>query len=238
MIVSLLCLDFGNTRVKWGVRTDATWQGRGALILAELDTFEHSAAHSIKHIIACNVAGSAAREAGEKLARRLNARLFWVSAQPRQCGVTNGYVQPQQLGADRWAALIGAHAAYRGDCLVVMSGTATTIDVLTAQGEHRGGLILPGLKLMQQALHRSTADLPLAGGEFVVYPRTTTDAIQSGILQATLGAIERLRSAYKPQAAIVLSGGGAAYLLPQLAPPVLPIEYLVLEGLAQLQSGI
>ena len=93
-------------------------------------------------------------------------------ATPEAAGVRNGYARPAQLGADRWAALVGAWNQERRPCLVVNAGTALTIDVLLedperpGHGYFAGGCILPGFDLMRGALNRHTAQLPLAEGDF------------------------------------------------------------------------
>ena len=83
--------------------------------------------------------------------RHLHSAHF-IGAREKQCGVRNGYAKPAQLGSDRWAALIAAWHLVQRKCLVVDSGTATTIDTLSGQGEFVGGLILPGVELMQRSL--------------------------------------------------------------------------------------
>jgi type III pantothenate kinase len=112
-----------------------------------------------------------------------------------------------------------------------MAGTATTIDQLDATGVFRGGLILPGLELMRRSLARHTADLPFANGCYQETPRNTDDAIVSGTLHATLGAIERMRFALDAEATVLLSGGAAPQLAPYCPAGTLPVENLVLEGL-------
>jgi len=100
-----------------------------------------------------------------------------------------------------------------------MAGTATTIDALNANGLFRGGLILPGLSLMRAALARNTADLPHAAGHYRPHPTNTDDAIVSGAIHATLGAIERMRSTLDEDALCLLSGGAAAELAPHFGVP-------------------
>jgi type III pantothenate kinase len=231
----ILCLDCGNTRLKWGLRDGTGWAGQGALALAQLD----SLAVRAERVVACNVAGERAAAAIESLAARLGAPLQWVRAQATRGGVVNGYEHPEQLGADRWAALIGARALHAGPALVVMSGTATTVDVLAADGVFPGGLILPGLALMRDSLARGTADLPTTAGDFRPLPRNTFDAMASGCLNATLGAIERMFRAIadRPGALCLLSGGAAPTLAPHLALPHRVVDNLVLEGLASLAAA-
>jgi type III pantothenate kinase len=148
--------------------------------------------------------------------------------------VRNGYLQPTQLGSDRWAALVAARHLTGGAALAVNAGTAVTIDALTQEGKFLGGLIVPGLDLMAAALARGTAELPLAAGVIAQFPGTTADAIASGAMQSVCGAIERMERAMaerglEPQ--ILLSGGGARIIRSHLGRPARLVPNLVLEGL-------
>lgn len=240
--MTLLCLDSGNSRLKWGLHAAAAWQARGALPTTEISTlWQHLPAQPRPtRVLACNVAGEGAQQALLQVARTLGVALEWSASRTEQCGVSNGYSEPTQLGADRWAALIGARGLRQTASLVVVAGTATTIDLLDAGGVFRGGLIVPGLALMRDALARQTANLPALGGSFSVLPRNTADGIASGCLQATLGAIERMyaQCADQPGAMCILSGGAAAAIAPLLTLPLLQVDDLVLEGLARQGSGI
>ncbi|NJD33969.1 MAG: type III pantothenate kinase [Betaproteobacteria bacterium] len=227
----LLCLDAGNTRLKYGLHDGRDWRGQGALNHDAVDDLVAQLPARPTRIVACNVAGAAVRQRIEALAASLAIPLDWLASTAAACGVRNGYDTPQQLGADRWAALIGARAAHSGACIVVMAGTASTIDALDDSGLFRGGLILPGLSLMHAALARNTADLPHASGRFQPLPTNTDDAIVSGAIHATLGAIERMRRTLGANPLCLLSGGAAAELAPHLDSPHRVIDNLVLEGL-------
>jgi type III pantothenate kinase len=233
--MSVLCIDAGNTRLKWGLREGGAWIARDVSPLARLGELDVRP----ERIVACNVAGDAPRLTIEGLGARLGVAIEWLHSRASRCGVTNGYDHPEQLGVDRWAALIGARALHRGDCLVVMSGTATTIDLLTADGHFRGGLIVPGLAMMRDALAGGTANLPTAAGNFAEQPRNTFDAIASGALQATVGAIESMyrQIANGRDPICLLSGGAAASVSPRLTLPHRVVDNLVLEGLAAIAEG-
>jgi len=230
----ILCLDSGNSRLKWGVHDGQAWLADGALGHAELAALGDIARQwQPRRVLLSNVAGPA-------LATAIHQALVPLSVQEVRsdaacCGVSNGYENPLALGVDRWHALIGARGMTSSACLVVMAGTATTIDTLTADGHFPGGLILPGLDLMRRALARDTAALPLASGQYAAYPRATDDAIVSGCLEAQAGAIERAfaRLAGEPEARCLLSGGAAPALAPLLAIPCQTVPNLVLEGLAR-----
>jgi len=232
----ILCLDAGNTRLKYGLHDGSGWRRQGALNHDALGDLAADLPARPTRIVACNVAGDAVRQRIAAFAASLDLPLAWLTSTAAACGVSNAYDTPQQLGADRWAALIGARALHAGACVVVMAGTATTIDTLDDTGRFRGGLILPGLSLMRAALAGGTADLPHASGHFRPLPTNTDDAIVSGAIHATLGAIQRMRATLGDEAPCLLSGGAAAELVPQLNAPHRLIDNLVLEGL--LRFGI
>ena len=229
----ILCLDAGNSRLKFGLFDGGRWLLQDALDYADFDELPARLQARPTRIVACNVAGETVRLRIEALAASLALPLDWLTGTAAACGVTNAYDTPQQLGADRWAALIAARAMYPEPAVVVMAGTATTIDALDDSGLFRGGLILPGLSLMRAALAGNTADLPHASGSFRALPTNTDDAIVSGAIHATLGAIARMRATLGADALCLLSGGAATELAPHLDPPFRLIDNLVLEGLAR-----
>ncbi|NMG64066.1 type III pantothenate kinase [Azoarcus indigens] len=236
----ILLLDVGNTRLKWRLQAEAPGIGgttfqEGNLGHGELGRLtELLAAHpEIQRLIGSNVAGPAV---GAEIARLAGAQRItaeWLRPSAAQCGVRNHYLRPETLGADRWAALIGARARHTGPALVVTAGTATTLDLLDGDGNFRGGAILPGVELMRQALAGNTAQLPLADGSYSETPRNTADAIHSGILHAQAGAVERMfRQIADQPAALCLLGGGAADAFSSLLQiPLRRAENLVLDGL-------
>lgn len=235
-------IDAGNSRIKWGLHNGAGWVSRGVLATADTEWIAEAADEwpAGTRVILCNVAGS-------DVAQRIHAALKKLSLEVRNfvatatcCGVTNAYEEPRQLGADRWAALLGARSLAAGPCLVVCGGTATTIDLLSADGQFRGGIILPGYDLMRAALAGNTAQLPLAEGEYRTEPRNTMDAIVSGCLNAQLGAIERMYAAIAdtPDAVCLLTGGAAARLAPHLSIPVRVEENLILDGLVRYAAAV
>ena len=235
----ILCLDAGNSRLKCGLHDGRGWRMQGASGYQAFDDLVAELPERPTRIVACNVAGEAIRQRIDALADKMGLPLDWLTSSAAACGVTNGYDTPAQLGADRWAALIAARALHAGPSVVVMAGTATTIDALDGHGLFRGGVILPGLFLMRAALARNTADLPEAAGHYRPQPTNTDDAIVSGAIHATLGAVERLRATLDREALCLLSGGAAAELAPHMHPPCRPIDNLVLEGLARYgQTGL
>lgn len=235
-----LLIDAGNTRIKWAITNGGNWLDRGVLSHDRIDALEPiTLAHDrLRGVLGTNVAGDAVAQRIAAALAPAGLQATWLRPSERRCGVINLYETPSQLGADRWAALIGARARHKGPCLVVSAGTATTIDLLLADGRFAGGLILPGEYLMRKALSRDTAQLPLAEGEAREEPRNTIDAIVTGCLYAQAGAIERMyrRIASQADALCLLAGGAAARIQPLLEFPCQLTEDLVLQGLARVAT--
>ena len=232
----ILAVDCGKSRLKWGLHENGGWREAGAVPVSELARLEKSWKKFMPadKVVVANVAGQSMRKRLENLFARRSMAPEWVKAKRYECGVTNAYGRPDQLGPDRWAALIGAWSILRAPCLVVAAGTATTVDVLRGDGRFVGGVILPGLDLMKRSLARGTAQLPFARGRFSAEPRNTADAIETGCLLAQAGAIERTFAAMEHGAACVLAGGAARRIARHLSIPVRFVDNLVLEGLVRI----
>ncbi|MDA1107339.1 MAG: type III pantothenate kinase [Proteobacteria bacterium] len=248
----ILLLDSGNTRLKWAWLTAAGLEQPGSAAQAGLDLHAHAqsawaAVATPTRIIVSNVAG-------DEFSARLSARTqrLWklepefVRAQPRACGVTNAYADPGKLGADRWVALIAAHRHTPGAVCIVDCGTAVTIDTLTADGNHSGGVILPGLRLMQRALFEHTQkiisdDMQQDMHPLTPFARSTREAVHNGTLYALTGAIERAtadaEAALGTTVTRIITGGDAARVLPHLATQYRHTPDLVLQGLAVIAGG-
>jgi type III pantothenate kinase len=234
----LLLVDAGNTRIKWALvdrsaaeQTPGKWLQHGSVARAEAGSLiEAWRGFSIGRVLLSNVAGHELRGELERVVlHTLGTRpvaLEWFTSAAELGGVKNLYLNPAQLGADRFAAAIGAHALFPARPLVVATcGTATTVDALSAQGEFIGGMILP--QLPQVALHSSMTQ-PFADN--------TDAAIVSGCLAAQAGAIERAVAAQMriyPHLPIpcILAGGAADLIAPHLTVDYTRVDNLVLIGL-------
>jgi type III pantothenate kinase len=159
----LLLVDAGNTRVKWAIAEPGAapgeWIAQGAAAHADLDSLSAAwAGHIVTRAIVSNVAGDAMRD---RLAALLPVAPTWFVSRPELAGMRNRYRDPARLGADRFAAALGARTLAPGKSLVVATcGTATTVDAVSRDGDFLGGMILPGLGLMLGSLARNTAQLP------------------------------------------------------------------------------
>ncbi len=238
-----LLVDIGNSRVKSalddgnGLRPLETFAWNDVFlheVLARhwINALEHESPTSI-HV--SNVAG-------DRLLPNLTAwcckhwslRPIPLESTARFNGLVNGYVEPATLGVDRWAAMIGAHHEYAGPLCVVDSGTATTVDVITAEGQHIGGAILPGVYTMRRSLGKYTAALFAADTEIAAFSDNTASAIAGGTGFASVGAIDRLVSEAEARVGsvtTVVTGGESGILESLTQRPVVRDPLLVLKGI-------
>jgi len=250
--MSFLAVDVGNTRLKWALY-DAPLPGagmvaHGAVFLEAIDQLAEGQWRDLPapaSMLGSIVAGEGIRRRTEEQLEVWDVEPRWVVSGASACGVTNGYDHPTRLGVDRWVALIGARHRIlaRGaprPILVVMVGTAVTVDALDTEGNFLGGLILPGFGLMLRALEMGTAGLKAPTGEAVDFPTNTSDALMSGGADAIAGAVERMhrkllkRCGIEP--ALLMSGGAAVKLQSISDLPFESVETLIFDGLLQLQS--
>ena len=261
-----LVFDVGNTRLKWAAvestqnpadRQKKGWAYSGSIstkLLASADHRTELADYIAKTIPKPDAIGFCCVAGSEAIANLQSLFHQWSDVSWKQLqgdsaypGIRTLYADPVKLGADRWAAVIGARALATSNTLVISAGTATTIDLLGSNGVHYGGWIMPGLALMQESLHNNTAQLPLVESD----PRqaqsggfglSTTEAIGFGCEAAQFGAITRAVQLAKeinhPIERIWIDGGNAPILAKQLdllakqyGLLIEPIEGLVLRGI-------
>lgn len=241
----ILALDCGYSRLAWGLADEERWVAEGTVANQEIGTLALRDWQNLprpERVVGVNVAGEAARVRVEAQLVRWRIVPEWLIAREEAAGVYNRYARPSQLGPDRWAALVAARQRVAAElfppaCIVVNAGTALTADALDASGVFRGGIIMPGLSMMLQALAANTASLKVPPGHYQDFPINTADALYSGAMQGLCGAIEQMRSRLGGEEAkprVILSGGAAAEIAPHLNEPVEVVDNLVLEGVLAL----
>lgn len=234
----ILLIDMGNTRLKWALAEHGQLHGQAALMNMQLDRAtlkQHwqSLPTQQQVAIACVSAGPLLALV-QSISHELwpQAGISQAQSQAHALGVTNAYQQPEKLGVDRWLALIAAHWHYPSAVCVVDCGTAITVDLLEANGEHRGGYISPGLALMRKALAQGTNALPHIDNPYPEQPAQATEAaIYSGTLLAARGLIEHVLATHAAPAQLLLTGGDAAIIAGHLNIPAEIDNDLVLRGL-------
>ncbi len=229
-----LLIDAGNTRLKWALVESGVWHEQGSLAYTELA----SLALVLKPGTRCYIASVARAQHEEQISRLLAPFAItpsWLVAEARFTDITNSYAHPQQLGVDRWMGLIAARQRSRAATLVVSAGTAMTVDALAADGTFLGGLIVPGVAMMQQTLQQGTARVAEVSGNWHAFPLSTPDAVESGIVAALCGAVQlqhaRLNAIAGETPQCILTGGDAEKLLPHLSIDAEHVPALVLEGM-------
>ncbi len=231
-----LALDIGNQRLKWGCWDGARFAPVGAFEWRGADGLNELADLAPGRIVACNVAGP---EIAQQVDSFCSAQWGMTPAyllSSKRCGdVTCAYDDPSELGTDRWAALLGAHALFRSDLCVIDCGTAATVDVITAAGKHLGGAIAPGLTAMRAALKRDAYHLTDSPASPAVLSRNTASAIQGGTLWGFAGAVERLIDEAEQLSGLrldcILTGGDAQTLQSLFKREAQLQPHLVLHGL-------
>jgi type III pantothenate kinase len=253
--MTFLAIDVGNTRLKWALYEQAIPGARilqqGAVFVERIDELADGDWRTLASpgfVLGCNVTGDAVRRRIEDQMEDWDVTPRWVVPQAESAEVLNGYENPTRLGADRWVALIGArwHLMHRlrpgkdTPVVVVMIGTAVTVDAMDASGRFLGGLILPGHGVMLRALEAGTAGLRVPTGEVVDFPKNTSDALTSGGTYAITGAIEtmhrRLAEHCGATPMTLMTGGAGWKVSPHLRLPHELIDSLIFDGLLVLQS--
>ena len=249
--MSFLAIDAGNTRLKWALyeapHPEAPLLAQGAEFLENIDKLAEGAWANLPapdRMLGCIVAGDAIKRRVQEQMEIWDVSPQWVVSSSAEAGLTNGYDYPARLGADRWVAMIGAwHRSLAlgaaRPMVVVMVGTAVTVEAIDASGKFLGGLILPGHGIMLRALESGTAGLHVPTGEVKPFPTNTSDALMSGGAHAIAGAVERMHRQLTLRCGIaprILMSGGAAVKLAQILDDreIEVIDTLVFEGLLRL----
>ena len=246
--MAFLAIDIGNTRLKWSVyeaaRPGAAVIAHGAEFLEHIERLADGPWAELappRSMLGCVVAGDAVRRRAEdQIEERFDCSARWVVSSVAEAGLTNGYDHPTRLGADRWVAMIGARHRMLSQgparpMVVVMIGTAVTVEAVDASGRFLGGLILPGHGIMLRALETGTAGLHVPTGEVREFPTNTSDALTSGGTYAIAGAVERmvqhLRRHAGQEPVCYMTGGAGWKMAPSMNGDFELVDSLIMDGL-------
>lgn len=239
-----LLIDIGNTRIKWACI--------GSTGLTESQNFTRSKTgvksllnkhwkdlKKISSIYVSNVAGDKiAQQLTEWTEKQWQLTPTFIHSEAKRFGVTNSYSEPELLGVDRWLAMISARQHARQASCIIDCGTAITIDIVTKLGEHQGGMILPGLTLMREALTNNANNLNEVAEDsnFKTLAINTQSAIQAGTLYTVTASLERviddLNQQFDDRIRFIITGGDAEILMPLLPTSIVYYPDIVLKGLA------
>jgi type III pantothenate kinase len=237
----LLAIDVGNTNTKFAVFDGDAWRGQWrastdsartadeyAGWLAQMMAFRDLGFPQISACIISTVVPQALFHLRNLSRRYAHAEPLVVGEESVKLGIPLRIDNPREAGADRLVNAVGAHAIYGGPAVVIDSGTATTFDVIAADGGLEGVIIAPGINLSLQALHTAAARLPrveirrppsLPGSDIPqALGRNTIHAMQSGVylgyVELIDGLVRRLKSELEPTLGVmkVIATGGVASL--------------------------
>ena len=233
----ILQIDAGNTRIKWRVLNGSKVVLEGnqptASVLAG-EPLKLSGAAGLRLAQLSNVAGDVvvtnlSRQLGEQFGIALQ-----IAKVSNQVGVVScGYSVPAKLGVDRWMAVLAVFQKTGRASVIVDAGSAVTVDVITGNGVHQGGYIVPGIRLLQESLWKGTDKVKVdqrASGDLHSPGISTDEAVTRGCTLMLVALIERLAAEHK--ADLVITGGDALLLKAQLASQVDYYADLVLDGLS------
>lgn len=231
--MNILAIDIGNTRSKWKL-----FGGRAAagVFAGALPTGGELKAVAIGvDLVACG----SVRNAGfnDSLAmiceRSIQKKPVFLRAHGEFGALKNGYEIPEKLGVDRWLALVAAWGRIPGELIVVDLGTAVTIDVVNASGQHQGGYIVPGLQTLVDSLNKGTGLIDVravSAADGLVLGVNTAAAVVDGCAKMLVSFV-LAESDKHPGAKLFITGGGADALIEYFPDRAYHLPDLVLEGI-------
>lgn len=236
----ILECDIGNTRCGWrALDQDGLVTGRGGFVYAEQGFGKLAALHGVAAVRALSVASAVVVDDFTAAIYSAFGVMPRLAVATESCaGVTNAYMQPVQLGVDRWSALVAAYRRVSGAVLVIDAGSALTVDAVAANGRHLGGYIVPGINYMKAALLQKTGGVRFdhavsQGG--TGFGESTAAAVNAGVMAAELGvvvvaikeAVRRMPDGFS----LLLTGGDAEMLSESMEVDHCLVSELVLDGL-------
>ncbi len=255
-ITMILLLDVGNSFIKW-VWLEPAWlkrKQRSLPALSDANECLHAGEEmqavldeawleypKPQYVWCSNVAGESMQLSLQAwIKQHWNCPVSFASTESHSGQVINAYVEPSQMGVDRWLGLLAANASGKGAKAVIDCGTAVTVDALSASGQHLGGLILPGLKMMRDSLFSEAQGIaeteqgdPVPG---MLFANNTSTAVEVGCHYSIIAFIERVIADMKKEMGedlnCILTGGDAEEVLPLLSVKVDHQALLILQGLA------
>ncbi len=240
-----LLIDIGNTRIKWCFSEAQQLTAQQAFNW-QLDFLTHLFSEAWNNINppteiwVSNVSGNTmANKLTQWTQKQWQLTPFFAQTHYQCCNVTNGYQKPQQLGIDRWLAVIAARYLCSDAACIADCGTAITIDALQSNGQHLGGLITLGLSTTRSTLLKKThalthlSDINSSNPD-IFLGKETTQAIMQGTLVSVLSLLEyTVKYLERNEESVILfiTGGDALQLIPLLSINYQYEPNLVLQGL-------
>jgi len=225
-----LLIDSGNSFIKWAQATDGSFIIESQCLTTAVSSLHEKWANCDvpARVIVSNVAGeSVASEIRKVVTALWQLDAEFIASSENCCGLTSSYRQPEQLGIDRWMAMLAAYRMTQNPVIVIDCGTAITIDLVNDRGVFVGGVIMPGLNSAFQCLRVDTDAVEktsVISTAASAVAQSTEEAVQAGVLFGLAGGIERVvreqSSGIDRKPVIYMTGGDAEKLVPYLTMPV------------------
>jgi type III pantothenate kinase len=243
----ILVIDVGNTRLKWAWLTSTGLSDQQAVVHRDAKPGLWTSAlfesgQKPKRVLVSNVAGPVMAKTLSRLTKKVfRVNVEFITAAPEFHGLTNGYLDPKLLGADRWLGLIGAWTKARSALCVVDAGTAVKVDSVDASGQHLGGLIVPGIHMMREVLMSRTSDIAKAAEHSTpslagILANNTIGAVSRGAVFALAGMADRAAEVIEQSTGVkpklFITGGDAGMITGTMRSQGEIVPDLVLQGLA------
>lgn len=253
----LFVIDIGNTNTvmgvfegdrliqDWRIRTEKeTTEDEFNVLVQGLFSVSGIDTAKIDRTIISSVVPPMVRNLDAFCRKYLNHAPHWVDAKSYP-GMPILYANPAEVGADRIVNGVAAYAKYKTSLIVIDFGTATTFDVISADGAYMGGAISPGIKIAAEALFQKASKLPRVE-LFVPPPKVvgadTAGSIQSGIIFGYAGLVDGMVTRMKAEIGTnprVIATGGLADLMHQVAKTIEAVEPdLTLSGLKLIHDNL
>ena len=242
----MMLLDVGNTTARWAFTDGDGLTGQGSFVhrgheVSVLADQAWAGREAPDAMAVANVAGRPVQEALTRWAgEHWNLMPLYLKVTAAAAGVTNAYTMPQQLGVDRWAAMVAAWHEQKCAVLVIDCGSAITLDVVDAGGRHHGGLIAPGVSMMRNSLSQETANIDILSADrdrtVSLLSGGTEAAIRNGTIYMATAMIDRVETEVLDRFGggmrAVITGGDAPVIQPLLGCQTIHDPDLVLKGIA------
>ncbi len=237
-----LLVDVGNTQVKYVTQGAGISTPFSALVYIDYQLFIEQLRKglfaNITEVILANVHGNEILDAIEKWTRQHSIAFIQVHSEAKAFGIRSSYQQPERLGVDRWLAMIGAKQLYPDkNLLIIDAGTATTVDLLNADGQHCGGWIMPGVQTMFNSLLSGTKKIIATANvtASLRFGKDSSNCLNNGSWAMTIGAIkEAILQANNSLTLdkVLITGGNSQNIIDLLAADCQLEPALVFHGLS------
>jgi len=233
-------IDAGNSRVKWRICTEQIVESRGVFSNKDIEVFLKALDQipSIENIYIASVSHPSILNRIATYCSKRGCPLIEAKTKKITAGVTCGYSDPSILGIDRWLGIVAAYNRFRLPCIIIDAGTTLTIDIVSGDGRHLGGYILPGKEMSLNIMNAGAQQIQINidNDQNITNPspgNSTEECIAKGQILMIKSIIEYLvkNSEERNKTQIIATGGNAQDIINVLGSDAHFDPELILNGL-------